>query len=316
MREIAIAVVGLILGAAGALAYSHFLGDGRELAELRARVDDLQANLASIKQRNQKGQQETQALTEQVQQLASTKDALQKQVDDFKGQAATTATAPKPLPSNFMSNMIKAHMDQQREQRFQLLKERLHLTPEQAAALKAAMDAESKFATDAAAAMMSGGKIDTSRPPGFKSVDQTLNDMLSPDQKTAYEQLKTDEKNSSAETLATFQMNQVAPMLQLNDSQKDQMVSALEQVQLNASDPAWIKSNVTNSADPTSILEAQQKARNDALAKILSPEQLNTYEQQAQSQLDMQRQMMQQFHPGTSAPAAAGTSSAPASASP
>ena len=56
------------------------------------------------------------------------------------------------------------------------------------------------------------------------------------------------------------------------------------------------------------MLDARAKAKEDALAKILTPEQLATYHQQAQSQLDVQKAMMQKFMPATAtaaAPAAA-----------
>ena len=87
-------------------------------------------------------------------------------------------------------------------------------------------------------------------------------------------------------------------MLQLTDAQKDQAYSALAQVQLETQDPTWIKNNANISpGNPTAMLDAQAKAREDALAKILTPDQLATYHQQAQSQLDMQKAMVQKFMP-------------------
>ena len=108
-------------------------------------------------------------------------------------------------------------------------------------------------------------------------------------------------------------MNQMAPLLQLSDTQKDQVGSALMQVQLDTQNPDWIKNNVaTSSTNPLAILDAQAKAKENALSKILTPDQLATYHQQAQSQLDAQKAMMQKFMPPTpSAPA-----NAPAPATP
>jgi hypothetical protein len=83
----------------------------------------------------------------------------------------------------------------------------------------------------------------------------------------------------------------------LNDTQKDQVYSALAQAQLNTQDPNWIKANVSNPSNPTVLLEAQAQAKEDALAKILTPDQLATYHQQAQAQLDMQKSIMQNFSP-------------------
>jgi len=193
-------------------------------------------------------------------------------------------------------------MAQHYQEQLLLLKSRLHLTPEQEATLKVAMDNEGKRTEEMSSKMFGGGKIDPEAMAAdfknVKSVDQTLNDILSPDQKTEYQQMKTDQKNSAAEMMATVQMNQIAPLLQLNDAQKDQVYNALAQVQLDAQDPTWIKNNVTTSAtNPLAILDAQAKAKEDALAKILTPDQLATYHQQAQSQLDAQKAMMQKFMP-------------------
>ena len=288
----------LAVGALGALGYSHYLGEGRQLAELRDELSAAKTSLAKVAQDSQQARSETDAMSAQIQQLTSTKEDLKKQLDELKSASpeATAPTAPNP-----MAGMIKAQLAQMSDQKFLLLKSRLHLTPDQEAAVKAAMDADSKRGEEMASKMMSGGKIDPqamSDLKNVKTVDQTLNDILTPDQKTAYQQMQTDQKNSSAETMASVEMNQMAPLLQLNDSQKDQVYSALAQVQSDSQDPAWIKNNVpTSPANPLAILDAQAKAKEDALAKILTPDQLAAYHQQAQSQLDMQKAMMQKLMP-------------------
>jgi hypothetical protein len=112
--------------------------------------------------------------------------------------------------------------------------------------------------------------------------------------------------------VANAEMSQVAPLLQLNDGQKDQVYNALYQAQVDTQDPNWIKANVgTNATDPMAILDAQAKAKEDALAKVLSPDQLATYHQQAQQQLQMQKSMMQKF-----AAPAAGAATTPAPVNP
>ncbi len=110
--------------------------------------------------------------------------------------------------------------------------------------------------------------------------------------------MKADEKANSEEMVASVEMNQMASSLQLTDSQKDQVGTALYQSQLDTQDPTWIKNNVGNSAtNPLAIMEAQAKAKEDALSKILTPDQLAIYHQQAQSQLDLQKSMIQKFMP-------------------
>ena len=299
MRNILIALVCLAVGALGALGYSHYLGEGKQLADLQDQLATANTNLAKASTDMKLAKRESEALSAQVQQLTSTKDDLKKQLDEAKSAApaaAGPATAANPFAN--MGGMMKAVMAQQSESRLQLLIKRLNLTPEQIAQVKAAMDEESKRGEEMALKIQSGQKIDPQAMAAdyknFKSVDQTLNQILTPDQKVAYQQMQTDQKNSAAETMASIELNQLTPMLQLSESQKDQAYNALAQAQLQSQDPKWIKANATMS-DPTSILDAQAKAKEDALSKILTPDQLATYHQQAQSQLDMQKSMMQKF---------------------
>ena len=313
MRSLLLSFSCLVIGALGALGYSHYFGEGKQLA-------DLQDELSAAKTNSQQAKSQTVAMSAQIQQLTSTKEDLKKQLNDLKGASPDTVAPPASNPMAGMDGMMKAGMAQHYEEQLLLLKSRLHLTPEQEALVKAAMDEESKRGEEMAAKMLYGGKIDPQAMAdlkNIKTVDQTLDSILNPDQKTAYQQLQTDQKNSNAEMGATVEMNQLAPLLQLNDSQKDQVYSALAQAQLDMQDPNWIKANA-NTGDPAAIMDAQAKAKEDALAKILTPDQLATYHQQAQSQLDMQKAMMQKLMPpnATGGPVSVQVISAPAAASP
>jgi len=316
MRSILLALSCLALGVLGALGYSHYLGEGKQLAELQDELSAAHTNLAKVTQESQQAKSETDAMSAQIQQLTSTKEDLTRQVDELKSASSAAPAPSAPNPMAGMAGMMKAGMAQHDQEQLLLLESRLHLTPEQIVAVKAAMDEEAKRGEEMAAKMFAGGKIDPQTMAdlkNIKSVDQTLNDILTPDQKTAYQQMQAEEKTSSQESTAVFQMNQLAPLLQLTDSQKDQVSSALYQVQVNSQDPNWIKNNPVNPSNPTAFLDAQAKAKEAALAKILTPDQLATYQQQAQSQLDAQKAMMQKFMPPTAAstPVVAPTPGAP-----
>jgi hypothetical protein len=289
MRGILLGVLGVVIGVSTTFAYEHFLGDGRQLlqAKVQLAVSDARLNLNTQDSRQLKS--ETEALSAQVQQLSSSNDDLKHQVEELK--KTSTANAPAPA-ANPMAGMMKVGMEQQYQQTLLMLKSRLHLTPEQEAAVKAAMDDESKRME----AMFAGGKFDPhamANLGGANSLDKTLDSILTPDQKATYQQIQTDEKNSAVEMVATVELNQMTPLLQLSDSQKDQVYSALAQVQSNMMDPNWVKSNLSGSTDPLAILQAQAKAKEAALANILTPDQLSTYHQQAQSQLELQESMLQ-----------------------
>lgn len=308
---ILVAVASLAIGSLSALAYSHFLGDGHQVAQVQSELDSANSSLAKNTQDAQQLKSETDAMTAQIQELSAKNDELKHQVVELKKAANSNAsTAPAANP---MANMIKAQMSHMQAQKLLLLESRLHLTPEQETAVKAAMDAEAQRGEAMASKMFQGGKIDPQAMAdlqGAKSLEQTLNDILTPDQQTAYQQMKTDEKNSNLETMASVEMNQLTPLLQLTDAQKDQVYTALYQSQANLQDPAWIKNNM-NSTDPMAIITAQAKVKEDALAKVLTPDQLSAYHQQAQSQLEMQKSMMQKYMaPNSAAPVPATTSSA------
>jgi hypothetical protein len=307
----------LILGILGAFGYSHYLGEGKQLAQVQADLSAAQASITKLAADALQAKSETDSMSAQIQQLTATKDDLTKQVALLKS-APPTAPATDPAPANPMAGMagfMKTAMEQHTQQQLLLLKARLHLTPEQEVAVKAALDAEAKRGEEMQSKMFSGGKIDplavAAEFKGVKTLDQTLDDILTPDQKTTYQQMKTEQKNSATEMMANVELNQISPYLQLSETQKDQVYNALYQAQLDTQDPNWIKNNVgANATNPTAILDAQAKAKEDALAKVLTPDQLATYHQQAQSQLEMQRTMMQKFSQPTP-----GTGTAPASTS-
>ena len=142
----------------GALAYSHYLGDGAELAQTQADLYTAKASLAKAMQDSQQTKVETEAMSAQIQQLTASKDALKKQVDELQ-TSAPAATAPaNPLAG--MAGIMKAGMAQHTEEQLLLLESRLHLTPDQIVAVKAALDEESKRGEEMAAKMFSGGKMD------------------------------------------------------------------------------------------------------------------------------------------------------------
>jgi len=288
-------VVGLALGGSGVFAYTHFLGEGQQLVQAQSQIASTKASLTQATQDSQQLKDENTSLSSQVQQLTTRNDQLKHQIEQSPASDAATASPATPAATP-MAGIMKAAIAQQNQQKLLLLESRLHLTPEQDAAVKAAM---------------AGGKVDPQSLTGFKSVDQALDDILTPDQKTTYAQMKTEEKSGAAETMASSEMNQVAPLLQLSDAQKDQVYSALYQVQVNSTDPNWVKNNLPTSTDPTAILTAQAKAKEDALSKILTPDQMTTYHQQLQSQLEMQKTMMQKFMPQTGG--ATGSAPAPVS---
>ena len=280
MRNVILGTVaGLVLGTAGALAYSHFVNDG-QLADLQAQLDAANAKLAKEAQDKQQLASETSSVSDQIDQLQATNADLKKQLDEAKkASAASTSQEINPLTlADMMRGMMRGGFQGQ-QQRLFLLQHRLNLTPDQAAAIKAAMESDARIRTEIARQMFRGGKLDPADAAKANTLDQTVATVLTPEQQTAYRQVQAEEQAGRADTMATMQMNQMAPLLQLSDSQKDQVEQALYQVQASAPDPASL---VTNPSAPLVIM-AQAQATQTALSKVLSQEQLDLYQQEGQA---------------------------------
>jgi Spy/CpxP family protein refolding chaperone len=313
MRNILLGTLaGLAIGTVSALAYSHYLGDGKLLADLQAQLDTANANLAKAAQDKKLLTNETSGVSDQIDHLVASNEELKRQLDDAKNAPATTVAAPPINPAMLASVMMGMMRGGgfQSQQRMFLLQSRLKLTPDQAAKIKAAMDADAKQRQDIGRQLFrNGGKIDPQAAANANTLDQTLASVLTPQQQTQYQQVQADEKASRADTAATTQVNQMAPLLQLNDSQKDQVAGALYQIQIAAPDPTSLMTN----PNAASVIASQAQATQDALAKVLTPDQLALYQQQGQS--------LSQFgfagrgHPGAGN-AAAGAPAAPATTAP
>jgi hypothetical protein len=296
MRNILLwALAGLVIGALGALGYSHYFGEGKQLAQLQAELNDANASLAKLMHDSQQAKSEANAMSDQIEQLTATKEDLTKKLDQSKTAAPTASPAFSPRNPMGDPARRKAMFARQTEQRMLLLKSRLHLTPDQEAAVRAALDDEQKRNEAMFSRMSQDGKMDPQAMADFRNAkpfDQVLNDILTPDQQAAYQQVQADQKASQAEVGAAVQMSQLGPLLGLTDAQKDQVYSVLCQNQMNMQDPNWIKNNANGSTNPMAALN---QAKQDALAKILTPDQLSTYQQQVQ----LQQSQIQSFSGGS-----------------
>jgi hypothetical protein len=277
-------VAGLFLGTVGALAYSHYLGDGSLVDDLQARLDQATADLAKAKNDKQQLSQETTGVSDQVDELSASNADLRKQVAELKSTPATNAAPqinPATLAGMMMGMMRAGGGPFQAQQRLFTMQARLKLTPEQSATIKAAMDADQKARRDLMRQrFQNGGKIDPAAAAAANTLDKTLATVLSPDQQQKYQQLQTDEKTARAETMATSQVDGVMPLLQLTDTQKEAAMDALYQVQMAAPDP----SSLVTDPNALAALGTQAQSTQAALAKVLNPDQMTLYQQQAQAQ--------------------------------
>jgi hypothetical protein len=300
MRNVVVgAVGGLILGTVGALAVSSYLND-EKLAAIQSQLDAANASLEKAAQEKKQLSRMTSGVSDQVDQLVSSNEELKKELAQAK-QSSPAASTPEAVNPATLAGIVMGMMRGgpggfQTQQRLFLLQTRLHLTPEQAAAIKEAMEADDKARRDLMRQMFGRGRGgqggggnyggNGGAPPpnaaaagAINSLDKTLASVLTQQQQEAYQQVQADEKTARADTAATIQVNQIAPLLQLSDSQKDQVFSALYQVQSTAPDPMSLIGNPNAMA----ALTTQAQVTQGALAKVLTGDQMAIYTQQAQA---------------------------------
>ena len=73
-------IAGLLVGSAGALAYSHYLGDGSLLADLQAQLDATKAKLATAEADKKLLKEQNNGESEQLNQLVASNEQLKKQI--------------------------------------------------------------------------------------------------------------------------------------------------------------------------------------------------------------------------------------------
>ena len=275
MRRILLgAGAGLVVGALGAWAISHFYYEDKlaqlaaELASARASQDQVSGQVDKVKK----------DLSDQVAQLTM-RNAELKKLSATPGASTNAAPAAAMPPINPMALAGMFRGMGPTQQRLLLLKSRLKLTPEQEVEVKAMMEDYDKARRDVFRKMYQGGKLDPTAAASLPSLEASLAQILTPDQMTTYKKVQQEEKTSQAETMATMQLGQVTPLLQLSDTQKDQMYNTLYQSQMSMPDATSLMGNPNAPA----LVAEQAKATDAALAKILTPAQLELYHEQIKS---------------------------------
>jgi len=309
MRNIILgSVAGLLVGTAGALAYSHFAGDGNAVADLQSKLDDANAKLAKAQADAKFLREQNNSETEQLNQVLASK---QQAASTDTGGATTVAPAAagNPLTIGGMAitpDMVRGFMAmmgrggpgggfRSPEQRAFLLQSRLKLDPNQAKALKDAMDADQKARRDAfRQARQNGGQVDPAALAAANSFDKTMASVLSPAQQVQYQQLQADEKQARAETMATMQVDNMMPLLQLSDDQKSKLMNALYQQQLSAPEMGGPGGPGGPGGNPLNALAQQGQVVNSAMKSVLSADQYALYQQNEQ----VQQQAMANFGGG------------------
>jgi Spy/CpxP family protein refolding chaperone len=285
-------VAGLLVGSVGAVAYSHYLGDGSLLADLQSQLDSANTKLAKVQSDEKYLREQYNSETEQLNQVLNSRQGT----DATTAPSASATPAAVPLSIGGVQitpDMIRGFLAMSSrggpnggafrspEQRMLLLQSRLKLTPDQTKAIKDAMDADQQARRDAfRKARETGQPPDPAALAASSTLDRTMASVLTPEQQVQYQQVQADEKTARAETTATAQVDNLVPLLQLTDDQKEKAMTALYQQQLSAPDPASLAGN----PNVLGTLAQQGQTVQAALKQVLTPDQYTLYQQSEQLQ--------------------------------
>jgi hypothetical protein len=300
-RVLIAAIISMGVGIGGTVAYSHFFGADQAITENRAQLLNLEASLQAEKKTTEQLRSEKSAAEQQLEKLRAELDQQLAKAVEIKN----TPPNPPPEKSQFLNNIVKGQLAHLNDNKLLALKSRLHMSPEQEAQIKEILAQEAERNEVMTKRILAGEKVDVkalaSQMPKVKGLEEQLGTILSPDQKTEYEVMKKEEKVKQIETMATFELNQISPVLGLNKDQEDQFFQAITGVEQELNTPEGKKKyeleGESDNKNPNAYLELRQRAKLDAVSKVLTPPQLEIYRKQLDSQTQMHREMMKKFAP-------------------
>ena len=198
-----------------------------------------------------------------------------------------------------VSKMMTGGLRQRLEGRLATLKLRLNLTEPQEQQLRGLIDRKLATAGDITARMIQGkgAPADQQALGALYAEAQTeMQQVLTPEQWTAYQQYTTEERQSNAERMADGELSRLQRDMQLTDEQQDQVYSVLydqtlQQLQeMEAGGPA--------NGDWAQSFQRRNAARKAALQSVLTPEQMQAYDKVQ----GMRANWMRMFTPGGAVP--------------
>jgi Spy/CpxP family protein refolding chaperone len=197
--------------------------------------------------------------------------------------------------------LIKSQLEQQIEGKISRMKARLRLTSEQEQAIRESMNAATKKMLAATQKMYSGeaksddiANIASSDATGM----QPIEDLLTPEQRTEYDALQKEEFQNTARVAASAEMIQLQSSLGLTQEQQDKVFSALYQQSVDPVSGLEATQKSASINDPAAALQQVFDKKVEALKPILTSEQLKTYRDLQEKQI----QMIQAFFPKGAAP--------------
>jgi RNA polymerase sigma factor (sigma-70 family) len=260
-----------------------------------------------LKFRGQAGQAQT-----AVQQLAKLRTATAQQAAPMTAYLSNVMAQGVAMNEKFKKKAALAKLAH--------MKQQLHLTDDQEQAISATMmkdiEASSQQALKQTTAAFSG------KPPAPEEIQTALQApaneeadikaLLTPEQLAAYPNFLQAEAGTSADDSAKSDLSMITGEMDLSQEQQDQAHAALYQYHLTNNLPQKVMADYvfTNGGLGDMLSLGMEKKKNALEAKlkilngILTPEQLQTYQQKQSDMIDMQARALKMFMPQTNNAAA------------
>jgi hypothetical protein len=266
--------------------------DREEIALLRAHNAKLVANVQAVAASNQ-------VLSEALAQKRPAKP--QSAAGPLAAMFGGGSDGETNAIAGAMQQLIKSQLEQQIDGKISRMKARLRLTSEQEHAIRESMNAATKKMLAATQKMYSGeaksddiANIASSDESGMQPIDE----LLTPEQRTEYQALQKEEFQNAARVLASAEMMQLQGSLGLTQQQQDNVFSALYQQSVDPVSGLAANPVAAGINDPVAALQQAVDRNVEALRPILTSEQLKTYSDLKEKQI----QMIQAIFPKGAAP--------------
>jgi hypothetical protein len=278
VRFIVVGLIAFFLGAtAGALVMNYL----HPFAITEAAVE--RADKAEEKADTENHRAE--ALQKQVDAMAQNEQNLKGELAALKAQPAPAAPAA-PAPGSPMDDLMRKAMETHLNNRIDSLALALGLRPDQVARLREA----TKRAMTSGTGPARPGPLGRYNAAEF---NKELDSMLTDEQKAKYAEFQKKEWQANIETMANVEVSQLQSTLGLTQEQADKAFQKLTEAGQTMYNDV---SHEGNGQPPVTekVLEEMINKKVEAMKDILTPQQLELYRKQQQSQIEMAKQFLKQ----------------------
>lgn len=210
---------------------------------------------------------------------------------ELERQAAEGAEASNGIAGP-MADLMQNGLEQMTQRRLVRMQERLQLSPAQSQAIQDILTRKAEVIGEATRGVLAG-KLDPDKLAALRQKrgdpEAEIRAVLSSEQQSAYATLQEEERLNSARRSAQSEVLQMQHTLGVTDEQTDRVFTALYEQSLAQHDATSAEPEPLN---PAEAEEWTMNRKLEALAGVLTPEQLAAYRQQQERQLAFLKRMI------------------------